>query len=193
MTALELDQIEAMSDSQLGLYALVGYCVNLAALIERVLFASYAAASNVPETEASAIFYRFVNFEHKRHTTDAAVRATLVQDDHVDRWQQIMRDMQRLMGPEGSIRNLVSHNRILLDVAITYHSPEDFVGSTSDLSTVEVDTYLEQNRHQVAAGRRPYIIVRKAELVHYARGLIDLLERLDTFLPSTVGIYPTHY
>jgi hypothetical protein len=168
----DLLAIRSVADVATRLYALIGAAVSLAATGEAAMFGVYRVASDRDERTAAADFYRHVRFRHKRDLVDEAIRELQATGHDLSQWAALLRDAQRILG-DGA-RNLVGHNPVRSIEELWLTSEGEFHDFVSEV-------FVEQNKAQVEASRRPAAIADEATLLTYCQHAMTLCIRLGRF------------
>ena len=156
--------IRALTDQEIQFYAILGACVSLVSAVEHGLFECYISASGLLRSDAAAIFYKHVNYTHKRDTVDEAVRTAISSDARLlARWNELLSRAQGLLGPNGA-RNLLGHNYVQYNIEL-------FIDDASMFSGFNAPIKVSQNTAIVDANIRPKRDETFESLYNYAQTL----------------------
>jgi len=175
----DLLAIRSVPNQETRLYALSGAAISLAAAGEMSLFELYRSASAEDGKTAAVAFYRYTRFQHKRDLAEGAVRKFMVGRDGLREWDNMVNDVQRLLGD--SARNLVGHNPVQSTVELLLTKD----GSFADIAT---RVFVEQNPIQVELSMRCPSTADEEILFTYCHHTITLCIRLRRLVERIRGI-----
>lgn len=166
----------AKSDRHVRIYALNGLAFTLANETEDIMFWCYLTASGLSWEAAVDQFYEGTNFGPKREKMDKAVRSKLIDPQDIQVWARLNKRIQGLLGERTSLRNLIGHNAVAINLyADTFDDP---FGVSAVITPPQE---ISQKRSMVERKRRKAVKVGEPEIEAYCQNLIELVRDLESF------------
>ncbi len=181
-----LDKIQKL-DNQVKIYALNGVAMAFANEIEDTMFWSYVAASGQSFEVAARHFYQSVKFKNKQDSTDEAISKKFESTLHLKTWKALNARIQSLLGEGNSLRNLIGHNSVSINVYVSADTcPDD------ELIEIEIRHEVQQKAAMVKVRRRSKMTVGEPELTEYCGKLISLYLDLEHFAENILKFGSTN-